>query len=268
MLATFALILLLGILELVSGDQCGTVSTPEKIAAIQKDFLEKKAARLGPRGQFDINVYFHNVYEDETKEGGYIEDDVIDQQMTVLRTAFSDLSITLNLVNTTHTQNADWFTKTDKENAEEYSMAVELRQGGRAGLNIYTIKLNPDRFGYATWPADYDEYPERDGVYINFATVPGGDLEDFNLGQTLSHEAGHWVGLLHTFAGTDPETGEPDGCFEPGDEVDDTPYEKSGTKGCPAERDSCPDLPGDDPIRELPYYNHIEIELPTAFFSR
>lgn len=53
----------------------------------------------------------------------------------------------------------------------------------------------------------------------------------YNLGETITHEVGHWLGLFHTFQG---------GCSEVNDDVADTPAAALPSYGCPPPtQDSC-----------------------------
>lgn len=86
---------------------------------------------------------------------------------------------------------------------------------------------------------NYASDPEGDGVVLLYATLPGGTSPN-RQGGTLIHEAGHWLGLRHTFQG---------GCTGVGDGIDDTPASAEANFGCPIGLDSCPG-DGPDPIRE------------------
>jgi hypothetical protein len=123
-----------------------------------------------------------------------------------------------------------------------------LRNGSYNDLNLWFVPTLGD-YGYCTLPATGDSLQYayfQDGCTIRSDTVPGGRANNYNLGKTVTHEVGHWLGLLHTFEG---------GCNGYGDYIDDTPAQASPSMGCPEGRDSCPNKPGLDPIHNFMDYS-------------
>jgi len=226
------------------GDRfCATEHDPEKILAAEKDYKSRLAV-LGDNPELNvsggaINVYFHVVSSGST---GNISDSMIASQMSVLNNAFSSWGWTFNLVATDRTSNTTWFN--DCYGTSETAMKNALHRGTARDLNVYTCNPSNGILGYATFPSSYQNAPLKDGVVLLYSSLPGGSAAPYNLGDTGTHEVGHWMGLYHTFQG---------GCSKSGDYVSDTPAERSAAYGCPAGRDTC-SATGLDPIQNFMDY--------------
>ncbi|KAG6848369.1 hypothetical protein H0H93_000801 [Arthromyces matolae] len=226
---------------------CGSHASAESVAVMEKHFRENKVEEVDKK--FHIKVYFHVISEDTTAAGGNIPDSQIHDQIKVLNADYASTGVVWTLAGTDRTVNADWYNHADPGSLQQTEMKNALHKGRACDLNVYTAgsitsASGQSLLGYATFPFYYASNPKDDGVVILGSSLPGGNAVPFDLGRTLTHEAGHWVGLYHTFQ---------NGCSAPGDSVDDTPYEASATFGCPTGRDTCP-APGLDPIRKSILY--------------
>ena len=211
--------------------------------------LMSTAANLPGGFSATVEVYFHVI----TSAGqGHLTSKQIRDQITVLNNTFgggeggADTGFSFELAGVTQTENKRWFaTKT----GAEIEMKKALKQGDDSDLNVYSTSGG----GYLGW-AYYPSITESkqsylDGVVLNWRTLPGASTAyagRYDLGETLTHEVGHWLNLAHTFEG---------GCNEPGDHVEDTPAMSTPTSGCPEGKDSCPDSPGVDPIHNYMDYS-------------
>jgi hypothetical protein len=174
-----------------------------------------------------IQVYMHVITS--STGAGNVTDAQIANQIAVLNNGFGATGWTYNLVSTDRTANNSWFAMGHGSAAEAQAKAA-LRKGSADDLNLYTANLGGGLLGWATFPSSYAGNPSSDGVVLLHSSLPGGSAAPYNLGDTATHEVGHWLGLYHTFQG---------GCAKRGgDFVDDTPPEKSPAYDCVA-RDSC-----------------------------
>ncbi|MCY7347037.1 MAG: zinc metalloprotease [Pyrinomonadaceae bacterium] len=231
----------------VKGDRlCATDHNPQKIAFAEADFAERRAKSDGSQPNVAggvINVYFHVINQGTGIANGDITTTMINNQMSVLNSAFGSWGWSFNLVSTSRTTNATWYNGC--YGSSESAMKNALRQGTADDLNIYTCNPSGGILGYATFPSSYTSSPKLDGVVVLYSSLPGGSAAPYNLGDTGTHEVGHWMGLYHTFQG---------GCNGSGDYVTDTAAERSAAFGCPSGRDSCASKAGLDPITNFMDY--------------
>jgi len=223
-----------------------------EISAVEQQAIEQRTtailARKGriPATTIAVPVYVHVMAaEDGT---GDVTDLQIDQQIAVLNNTFgggesadaAKTGFTFTLAGVDRFYNDKWH---GDRSSSKYRAAT--RQGGSEALNIWLVDFA--YLGIATFPWDYDRKPGIDGIRVAYDSLPGGTINNYDLGETATHEAGHWFGLFHTFQG---------GCKLPGDEVGDTPAQAIATNGCPVGQDSCPDQPGLDPIFNYMDYSY------------
>jgi hypothetical protein len=240
---------------IASGMRCGTRpvgegearSTAEGLARFRAE--RPYAAFERPPGSAAVNVYVHVITASNGE--GSLNDATLLAQIDVLNAAYGGATGGANTpfrfvpVAVDRTANDSWFTASPGS-AAEHEMKTSLHQGTARDLNLYTNAPGGGLLGWATFPWDYTGAPLLDGVVVWYASLPGGSAPPYNGGMTAVHEAGHWLGLLHTFQGR---------CLTSGDSVDDTPSERSPASGCPTGRDSCPFRQGLDPIHNFMDYS-------------
>lgn len=209
-----------------------------------------------PVGSVTVNVYWHVVNNGSSVSAGNITDQMIADQIAVLNSAYANgddgpadysgaaagvaTPFKFVLAGVDRTTNSTWYNGC--YGSSESAMKNALRVGSADDLNIYSCNPSSGILGYATFPSNNSGTNKLDGVVILHSSVPGGTASPYNLGDTATHEVGHWLGLYHTFQG---------GCAKSttkgGDYVADTPAEKSAAFGCPAGRNTC-SATGYDPI--------------------
>jgi hypothetical protein len=208
--------------------------------------------KAGKNFRQSVPVWFHVVSDGEI---GNISDTVIQEQMNVLNLAFggfyggANTGFSFKLAGVTRTDNAAWH-YAGIGGTDGNTMKRTLHRGGPETLNIYATTAAA-YLGWAYLP-DIVTKPGQeylDGIVVDWESMPGASTTyagKYDLGQTATHEAGHWINLEHTFFG---------GCNAKGDFVDDTPAQKVPTNGCPEGQDTCREA-GLDPIHNYMDYSY------------
>ena len=205
-----------------------------------------------------VPVWFHVITNGSL---GNLTSQQINAQIAVLNTGFGggeggdDSGFSFSLAGVTRTDNAVWYAS--RSGGAEHDMKTTLKRGDDGTLNVYTTSGGA-YLGWAYLPEITDTAQDYlDGIVIDWRTVPGASNEyadRFDEGDTLTHEAGHWLNLEHTFYGQ---------CNKSGDFVNDTPPQKSPSSGCPEGNDTCPRQAGLDPIHN--YMDYSDDDCITQF---
>ena len=225
---------------------CGTKQPSEHEILLRENAylgILQQIARTKPGGgggggatfPVNVSVYWHNITD--SAGHGAATSQQINSQIQVLNAAYSGKGFSFQLVSTDTTANDSWYVVQPGTSAET-QMKSALRKGTADDLNLYSANIGGGLLGWSTFPSSYAGNPLDDGVVILNTSVPGGGAAPYDEGDTATHEVGHWFGLYHTFQG---------GCSRSGDQVDDTPAERSAAYGCPTGRDTCTSA-GADPI--------------------
>ena len=90
-------------------------------------------------------------------------------------------------------------------------------------LNIWICPLSNGILGYATFPGSGPD--NEQGVVADYRTLPGGSLNGYNGGKTITHETGHYFNLYHIW-------GDDDGLCTGSDFIDDTPNQADYSSAC------------------------------------
>ncbi|MFQ5526767.1 MAG: zinc metalloprotease [Thermoanaerobaculia bacterium] len=226
------------------GAKCGTrpVGFLERalVEAAVEDFLAGHG-RWHRYGEVDIPVVFHLVRTADRV--GHVKKKHAKKQIRILNRAYKAQGFRFELQEIRRHTN-DEFTRgcLDVEVEREFKRHNAVDPAHT--LNIYTCIPEDGVLGYSYQPWDFNETSFMHGVVLLYSTLPKGSARPYNLGDTLTHEVGHYLGLLHTFEG---------GCAD-GDKVADTPAEQTPAYGCPHERDTC-SAPGMDPVRNFMNYS-------------
>lgn len=205
----------------------------EDRARVEKETAWHKGAE---KASGTIDVVFHVVYKERRGvQTGNIPSSMINAQIDVLNAAYTGTGISFNLKQVLRHKNNKYYTGCyNQDTRMKRAYAVDPANN----LNIYTCQPSGGVLGYAYLPSSFNESDDRHGVVLLDQSLPGGNASPYNLGDTGTHEVGHYLGLEHTFQG---------GCSGSGDSVSDTPAEASAAFGCPVGRDTCSGG-GADPI--------------------
>jgi len=221
----------------------------ERLATTEREAVASRSTGATASTAFPtyvVNVRIHVIHGSHAKERKLSRKGARHKVFQVLQRAYNGaespnsepMGFVFRLKKITISTNDRWFHAVPKSTADR-QMKKKLHRGTASTLNIYVNKPTFRRsggllLGYSTFPWQYHgKKKKQDGVTINVRSLPGGSAFGYNLGDSVVHETGHWLGLFHTFQGGNGDKSNPQ-CDPYNDGVVDTPAEWNANFTCSA----------------------------------
>lgn len=212
--------------------------------------LVRSTARSLCIGCVKVEIVFHIVGASNSNAARLWTDDAIQDEVDRVNQHFSSSPFQFT-ARAIRTARSDWGSTRIGKEAVRQEITAGLRVGGIDVANVFvTDGTCITTGGYANYPRDYGFFPPNQGSmsdYIFLCATDMGIMYDDVYHTILTHELGHWLGLLHTFEGDSC------GTSNDGDGVADTPQhlESAEDDSCDAVIDTCLSQPGVDPVNNF-----------------
>ncbi len=191
------------------------------------------------RSIINVQIAWHVIHA--ANGTGSLSYNQIADQVNWLNNAYAEYDFVFTLASVDYTANDDWFYNMWSMDSQVKS---QLYIDPYHHMNVYTASIFSEGVaGYAYLPNQWPEGSYNHGIVLDYRTLPYAGGYD---GDVATHEAGHYLGLNHTFLGN---------CSEPNDGVADTPANHEDYLWqCNNSLDSCPSMDGNDPVHNYMTY--------------